>query len=123
LLVSGGDGAEQAANRLPSGLRGAGVPVKELQNDKSPEYAYGAALEDLALQQDIPTAMFAAKRLEVRSALHFVGQKWPIRVILASLLPGCVALGCVFWLSRSVRLRSSSPPGHSKVASRETQGR
>ena len=110
LLVPGGDGAEQAANRLPSGVGGAGVPVKKLQNDQSPDYAYGVALEDLALQQDIPTAMFAAKRLEVRTALHFAGQKWPIRVILAPLLAGCIALGCVFLLSRSVRRRSSSLP-------------
>ena len=87
-----------------------GVPVKKLQNDQSPDYAYGVALEDLALQQDIPTAMFAAKRLEVRTALHFAGQKWPIRVILAPLLAGCIALGCVFLLSRSVRRRSSSLP-------------
>jgi AraC family transcriptional regulator, transcriptional activator FtrA len=105
LLIPGGDGAEQAANRLPAGLREAGVPVKKLQNDESPDYAYGAALEDLALQQDIPTAKFAAKRLEVRTPLHLVGQKWPIRVILAPLLAGCIALGCVFWLSRLVRRR------------------
>jgi AraC family transcriptional activator FtrA len=105
LVVPGGDGAEQAADRLLSGLGRAGVPVKKMQNDESPDYAYGAALEDLALQQDIPTAMFAAKRLEVRTPLHLVGQKWPIRVILAPLLAGCIALGCVFWLSRSLRRR------------------
>jgi AraC family transcriptional activator FtrA len=105
LVVPGGDGAEEAANRLPSGLGGAGVPVKKMQNDASPDYAYGVALEDLAFQQDIPTAMFAAKRLEVRTPLHLVGQKWPIRVILAPLLAGGIALGCVFWLSHSIRRR------------------
>lgn len=94
LLVPGGDGAEQAANRLPSGLAGDGVPVKKLQNDKSPEYAYGVALEDLAFQQNLPTAKFAAKRLEVRTPLHLAEQKWPIRVILAPLLAGCIAIGC-----------------------------
>jgi AraC family transcriptional activator FtrA len=105
LLVPGGDGTELAANRIPSGLGGAGVPVKKLQNNESSDYAYGVALEDLALQQDIPTAMFAAKRLEVRTPLHLVGQKWPMRVILAPLLAGCIGLGCVFWLSRLIRRR------------------
>lgn len=114
LLVPGGDGAERAANRPPSGLEGAGVPVKKLQDDESPDYAYGAALEDLALQQDIPTAMFAAKRLEVRTALHLVGQKWPLRVILVPLLAGCIALGCVFWLSHSVRRRSQGRPARAR---------
>jgi hypothetical protein len=106
LLVPGGDGAEQAANQLPVGLGGASVPVKKLQNYDSPDFAYRAALEDLALQQDIPTATFAAKRLEVRTPLHLMGQQWPIRVILAPLLAGCIALGCMYWLRRSLRRRA-----------------
>lgn len=88
LLVPGGDGAEQAAARLPDGLGGGGVPVTILQNNQAPAYAFTTALLDLAHTHDVPSATFAAKRLEVRSPLRLVGTQWPFHLLIMPLLAG-----------------------------------
>jgi AraC family transcriptional activator FtrA len=103
LLVPGGDAAEQAAARLPDGLGGGGVPVTILQNDQAPEYAFTIALQDLAYTHDVPSAMFAAKRLEVRSPLQLVGTQWPLHLLIIPVLAGlggAIAFGSLAWLSR-----------------------
>ncbi len=103
LLVPGGDGAEQAAARLPDGLGGGGVPVTILQNDQAPEYAFSIALHDLAYTHDIPSAVFAAKRLEVRNPLQLVGTQWPLHLLIIPVLAGlggAIAFGSLAWLSR-----------------------
>jgi transcriptional regulator GlxA family with amidase domain len=103
LLVPGGDGAEQAAARLPDGLGGGAVPVTILQNDHAPAYVFTVALQDLAQTHDIPSAVFAAKRLEVRSPLQLVGTQWPLHMLIIPLLAGlggAIVFGSLAWFSR-----------------------
>ncbi len=103
LLVPGGNGAQQAAARLPAGVGGGGVPVTILQHDQAPTYAFTSALQDLASTHDIPSAIFAAKRLEVRSPLQLVGTKWPFHLLIIPLLAGlggALAFGSLAWLIR-----------------------
>jgi putative intracellular protease/amidase len=103
LLVPGGDGAEQAAARLPDGLGGAAVPVTILQNDHAPRYAFTLALHDLARTHDKASAVFAAKRLEVRSPLQLVGTEWSLHLLIIPMLvalSGGIAFGSLSWLSR-----------------------
>ncbi len=103
LLIPGGDGAEQAAARLPDGLGGGGVPVTILQHDQAPAYAFTTALQDLAYTHDVPSAMFAAKRLEVRSPLQLIGTQWPLHLLIIPVLAGLaggIAFGSLAWLSR-----------------------
>lgn len=103
LLIPGGNGAEQAAARLPDGLGGGRVPVTTLQNDQAPAYAFTTALQDLASTHDIPSATFAAKRLEVRSPLQLVGTQWPLHLLIIPALAGlggAIAFGSLAWFSR-----------------------
>ena len=73
-----------------------------LRNDGSRQFAYVAAIEDLARRQDAWTARFAAKRLEIRTPLRIEGDSWSIRVVLAPLFIGCATLAFLFWLKRAV---------------------
>jgi putative intracellular protease/amidase len=103
LLVPGGDGAEQAAARLPDGLGGGGVPVTILQDDQTPAYAFTTALQELAHSHDVPSATFAAKRLEVRSPLQLVGTQWPLHLLIIPVLAGlggAIAFGSLAWFIR-----------------------
>jgi hypothetical protein len=70
LLIPGGDGAKQA----------------------SPDFAFHAALEDLAREYDTATATFAAKRLEVRAPIKLIGQRWPLRPFLMLMLAGTIGM-------------------------------
>jgi protein-S-isoprenylcysteine O-methyltransferase Ste14 len=67
------------------------------------QFAYVAAVEDLACRQDAWTARFAAKRLEIRTPLRIEGDSWSIRVVLAPLFIGCATLAFLFWLKRAVQ--------------------
>lgn len=103
MIIPGGDGAQQVAKHLVADMVGTGVPVTLLQNDQVPAYAFTLALEDLASTHDVPTAVHTARQLEVRSALHLVGSRWPLHLLLIPTfagLGGCVALWSLAWLSR-----------------------
>ena len=64
-------------------------------------FPFDAALEDVAWRQNIPTAEFAAKRLEYRSAPALHGRGWPlVGTLYRPLLLGLVALMLVFVLER-----------------------
>jgi MFS family permease len=74
-------------------------PITILANPAPPRFAYEVALEDLAQQQNVPTAGFAAKWLEYRAnTLHLSGTAWPVRVIVVPLLLGSLAIGGTTWL-------------------------
>ena len=105
LIVPGGDGATQATKHLPAGI--GSVLVTLLQNDAAPAFAFHLALEDLAREDDRATAAFAAKRLEVRTPLKLVGQRWPLRPLLMLMIvgiTGVLILKSFSWLLRSVIL-------------------
>src|SRR5437762_2207612 len=46
--------------------------------NEGPRFPFDGALEDVARRQNIPTAEFAAKRLEYRSAPPLHGRAWPL---------------------------------------------
>lgn len=73
------------------------------RTEESREFAYTAAVEDLARHQDAWTAKFAAKRLEIRTPLRIEEDSWPIGVMLAPLFIGCSTLAFMFWLKRAAQ--------------------
>jgi protein-S-isoprenylcysteine O-methyltransferase Ste14/putative intracellular protease/amidase len=89
----------------------AGVPSDAIRTEPSAQFAYIAAIEDLARRQNSWTARFAAKRLEIRAPLSFGSNPWPIRVLLTPILIGCVTLPLVLWLKGTARsLELKIPP-------------
>jgi len=78
----------------------AAVPQAARPGQLAGAFAYTAAVEDLARRQDMWTARFAAKRLEIRTPLRLAGKAWPVRAVLAPLCVGCAALVLLFWLRR-----------------------
>jgi protein-S-isoprenylcysteine O-methyltransferase Ste14/putative intracellular protease/amidase len=80
-----------------------GVPGVALRSDGTRQFAYIAAVEDLARHKDAWTARFAAKRLEIRTPLRIEGDSWSIRLMLAPLFIGCAMLAVLFWLKRAVQ--------------------
>jgi hypothetical protein len=103
LLIAGGVGAEQVAQKLPTELGGGEVSVTLLQNDQSPGFVFTLALEDFAREHDVASAMFAVKRLEVRSPLKLIGSQWPLHLLIIPVLAGLtggIAFAGLAWLSR-----------------------
>jgi protein-S-isoprenylcysteine O-methyltransferase Ste14/putative intracellular protease/amidase len=76
-----------------------------LRSEGTPQFAYIAAVEDLARRQDAWTARFAAKRLEIRTPLRIEGDSWFLGVVLAPPFIGCATLAFLFWLKRVVQTR------------------
>jgi putative intracellular protease/amidase len=68
-------------------------------------FPFDAALEDVARRQDIPTAKFAAKRLEYRAVPPLQGRGWPaVATLYRPLLLGLSGLILVFvWIIRRNR--------------------
>lgn len=87
------------------------VAITVLRSEGSREFAYAAALEDLARHQDAWPARFAAKRLEIRTPLRFEEHQWPMRVMLVPLSIGCGTLAFLFWLKRAVKKQGHSGLG------------
>jgi protein-S-isoprenylcysteine O-methyltransferase Ste14 len=87
---------EQVRTVPPAGSRA-------LRSEGSRQFAYVAAVEDLARRRDAWTATFAAKRLEIRTPPRIKGDSWSIRVVLAPLFIGCATLAFLFWLKRAVQ--------------------
>jgi hypothetical protein len=106
VLVPGGDGANEAAGRIPDTLIGAGGHITVLQDDQTPTYAFTLALQDLALTHDVLTAEYAARQLEVRSPLRLAGPQWPLHLLFIPMLAaigGGVALWCLIRLASRAR--------------------
>jgi hypothetical protein len=53
VLDPGGDGANEAASRVPDTLLGAGRQATVLPDDETPAYAFTLAFQDLAATQDV----------------------------------------------------------------------
>jgi AraC family transcriptional activator FtrA len=68
------------------------VPPMVFRTEGSRPFAYIAAIEDLGRRQDVWTARFAAKRLEIRTPLRLEGVSWSVRIVLAPLFIGCATL-------------------------------
>jgi transcriptional regulator GlxA family with amidase domain len=103
MLVPGGIGAEAVAQRLAGGLDGNAGTVTLLQDNQTPTFAYKLALEDFAREHDLVSALFAIKRLEVRSPINIVASKWPFHLLILPILAGLaggLAFAGIAWLSR-----------------------
>jgi hypothetical protein len=69
--------------------------------DQPDRFAFDAPLQDLAHQQNIPTAVMAAKRLEYRpGTVQTEGNGWPLWLTIRPLLLGLVSLATVLVISR-----------------------
>jgi hypothetical protein len=76
-----------------------GTLLRSSSDDR--RFPFDAALEDVARRQDVPTAEFAAKRLEYRAAPPLQGRSWwRIATLYRPLLLGMLALFVVFGLER-----------------------
>ena len=74
-------------------------------------FPFDAALEDLARRQDVPTAEFAAKRLEYRAAPALQGRSWwRVATLYRPLLLGLLALVLVLGLERLIPRRPPALP-------------
>src|SRR6266481_4946055 len=74
-------------------------------------FPFDAALEDVARRQNIPTAEFAAKRLEYRTVPALKGRGWSrVATLYRPVLLGLLALAMVFVLERLILRRPPVPP-------------
>lgn len=100
LIVPGGVNVAQVATRLAAAPP-VNAPLLVLPNPSTPTFAVEDALEAFARTHNVPTARFAAKRLEYRAAsLQLTGKPWLLQVIVLPLLIGCLGLGITCWLRK-----------------------
>ncbi len=100
LLVPGGIGASQIATNFQEAP---GTSVTVLQDDATPRFPFHITLEDVARTHDTATAAFAARRLEVRTPVHLVGQRWPagaLSMLLVAGILGTLVRAAFGWLCR-----------------------
>ncbi len=92
------------------------APIVRLHGPARPRPAFEAPLEDLARQENVPTAAFANKRLEYRApSVQLVGRGWPVLLMLQPVLIGSLGVGLVLWLTRRYDRRRRPPPVASPV--------
>lgn len=116
VLVPGGTGVRVAAAQIPADLLSPARQATILENEASPTYAFTLALEELAASHDVIIAKYAARQLEVRSALSLVGPAWPLQLLVVPLLAalsGCVLLTAAVRLGQRIR-RSPAQSGASR---------
>ncbi|MFL5409599.1 MAG: hypothetical protein ACJ79O_27585, partial [Myxococcales bacterium] len=72
-------------------------------------FPFDATLEDVARRQDVPTAEFAAKRLEYRAVPPLQGRTWwRTATLYRPLLLGLLSLVLVLGLLRLIRRPASA---------------
>lgn len=111
LLVPGVDALQVAPAQAIEWARSNSVKTAFLHAYKPDRFAYEVPLEDLAQQQNVPTATFAQKRLEYRPGAGEVslkGEGWPVLLILRPLLLGLAGPGLILVLERAF-LRRRKP--------------
>jgi hypothetical protein len=83
-----------------------------LHADNLDGFAFDAPLQDLAHQENIPTAILDAKRLEYRPAtLITEGSGWPVWLTIRPLLLGLASLAITVFISKRWHRRSSTRVG------------
>jgi len=82
-----------------------GMLLSGLADDQ--RFPFSAAIEDLARRQNVPTAQFAAKRLEYRAAPELHGRGWStVATLYRPLLLGLFALAVVLILEQLIWRRT-----------------
>jgi putative intracellular protease/amidase len=107
LMVPGAQARTTAAADLSAWVAtGNAAPVFYLHADAPNAFAFDAPLRDLAQQENIPTAVLDAKRLEYRpGTVQTDGADWPVWLAVWPLLLGLAGLTLALGLGR---LRQSS---------------
>ncbi len=101
LLVPGGASAAHTHASLTAVAERLAAPLTHVHDPARPRFAFEAPLEDLAREHNVPTAAFAAKRLEYRApSLQLDGPGWPVLLTLQPVFIGGVSVGLVLWLMR-----------------------
>jgi hypothetical protein len=101
LLVPGGMSSAQTKASLTVVEGRIAAPIARVHDSARPRFAFEAPLEDLAREENVPTAAFATRRLEYRaSSLQLVGAGWPVLLTLQPALIGAVGVGLVRWITR-----------------------
>lgn len=94
--------AETAVTAWQSGDHAA--PVFYLHADNPNEFAFDAPLRNLARQENIPTAVLNAMRLEYRpGTVQTEGSVWPVWLTIRPLLIGLASLTITLFISRRLR--------------------
>lgn len=105
-LIVPGSQARQlaAANASDWGSNGSAAPVFYLHADQPDSFAFDAPLQDLARQENIPTAELNARRLEYRpGTVQTEGSGWPIWLTMRPLLVALVSVALTYAISRRGR--------------------
>jgi putative intracellular protease/amidase len=113
LIVPGSQARQLAAAGIGAWeSRANAAPVFYLHAGSADSFAFAAPLQDLARQENIPTAVLAAKRLEYRpGTIQTEGSRWPLLLTLYPLLVGSVGLAGALGLSKRRRQRAASRAG------------
>jgi putative intracellular protease/amidase len=117
-LIVPGDQARQlaAAGIRAWQARAQAAPVFYAHAGKADSFAFDAPLQDLARQENIPTAVLAAKRLEYRpGTIQTAGARWPLLLTLYPLLVGSVSLVIALALGKRWRRRTATRSGRVAV--------
>jgi putative intracellular protease/amidase len=113
LIVPGSQARQLAAPAVSAWeARSSAAPVFYLHAGTPEQFAFDAPLTDLARQENIPTAVLAAKRLEYRpGTVQAAGAGWPLEMTFGPLLLGCASLALTWALRRRGHRRSARKGG------------
>ncbi len=105
LIVPGSQAHQLAAAEVSDWQsNGNAAPVFYLHADDPNAFAFDAPLKDLARQENIPTAVLDAMRLEYRpGTVQTEGSGWPLWLTIRPLLIGLASLTITLFISRRLR--------------------
>lgn len=119
LLVPGGPDAAAMEASLAAAEGQIEAPITRIHAGAADRTAFEPALEDVARDQNLPSAAFAAKRMEYRgAALRMAGPGWPLLLSLQPLLIGVAGVALAWWLLNGRRLRRERRSLRSATATR-----
>jgi hypothetical protein len=113
LIVPGNQARQLAATAAGAWeVPGHAAPVFYLHANTPDQFAFDAPLEDLARQENIPTAVLAAKRVEYRpGTVQTAGARWPFGWTLFPLLVGAAGLAGTWVVRRRWQRRTALRSG------------
>jgi transcriptional regulator GlxA family with amidase domain len=120
LIVPGSAARQLAAASIRAWEQnGSAAPVFYLHAGGPDRFAFDAPLRDLARQENIPTAVLAAKRLEYRpGTVQTEGSGWPFWMTISPLLLGLAGFALTLFLSSRRRRRPLAGVGGVPVQTR-----